>query len=284
MSNRSAQVLASAIRLRRQQHAGAILVVEGRDDHLFLEKFTCQQTCKIIVGESKARICEAIAILEKNNFTGVLGVVDADFDRLGELPDRGSNIVMPEYHDLETMLLCSSALGEVLAEHGSQEKIARFGDSVLDALIQRALPIGCLRLYSLQNGLNLRFNGLTYSSWIEASNFSPSIDKLIAAIKNLSQRPELSDDFLARGIREIEAAKHDPLELCNGTDLVEILSVGLRRVLGNNSTTAISAAILRRSLRLAYPSQDFASSELGAAVRAWEALASEYPVLRRLTR
>ena len=169
MSSRSSEVLANTIQLRRQQHQGPLLIVEGRDDRLFMEKFVCQRTCKIVVGEGKDNICEAIAILQNSNFTGVLGVVDADFDRLGELPERGPNIVMPDYHDLETMLLCSSALSQVLIEYGSQEKLNDFGENVLDALIQRALMIGCLRLYSSQNDMKLRFNGLNYSLWVETS-------------------------------------------------------------------------------------------------------------------
>ena len=284
MSSRASESLASAIRLRRQQHEGPLLIVEGRDDNLFMKKFACQRTCKIVVGEGKQNICEAITILQNSNFSGVLGVVDADFDRLGELPERGPNIVMPEYHDLETMLLCSPALSQVLIEHGNQDKLNDFGENVLDALIQRALPIGCLRLYSSQNDLKLRFNRLSYSSWVETSDFSVDEVKMITAVKNLSQRHDLSPESLSVGIRQIEADQHNPLELCNGTDLVEILSIGFRSVLGNNSSTEANAEKLRRSLRLAYTSQDFDSSELAAAVQTWEARESGYRVLRRLPR
>ena len=36
---RSATVRANAIRLKRQEHGGSFLVVEGRDDRLFFEQF-----------------------------------------------------------------------------------------------------------------------------------------------------------------------------------------------------------------------------------------------------
>ena len=285
MSSRSSEVLANTIQLRRQQHQGPLLIVVGRDDRLFMEKFVCQRTCKIVVGEGKDNICEAIAILQNSNFTGVLGAVDADFHRFGELPERGPNIVMPDYHDLETMLLCSSALSQVLIqvliEDGSQEKLTDFGENVLDALIQRALTIGCLRLYSSQNDMKLRFNGLNYSLWVETSDFSVDDGKMITAVKNLSQRHDLSSESLSVGIRQIKADQHNPLELCNGTDLIKILSIGLRSVLGSNSSTKVNAATLRKFLRLAYTSQDFVSSELAVAVQSWEARESGHRVLRR---
>ena len=282
MSSRSSEVLASAIQLRRQQHERSLLIVEGRDDRLLMEKLTCQETCKIVVGEGKQDICEAIAILQNSNCAGVLGVVDADFDRLGESLERGPNIVTSDYHDLETMLLCSPALSQVLIEYGSQEKLTDFGENVLDALIQRALPIGCLRLYSSQNDLKLKFSGLNYSSWIGTSDFSVDEPKMITAVKNLSQRHNLSSESLSVGIQQIKANQHNPLELCNGADLVKILSIGLRSVLGSNSSTQINAATLKKSLRLAYTNQDFVSSELAGAIQAWEARESGYRVLRRL--
>ena len=36
---RSPNVRANAIRLKRQEHGGSFLVVEGRDDRLFFEQF-----------------------------------------------------------------------------------------------------------------------------------------------------------------------------------------------------------------------------------------------------
>ena len=95
-----------------------------------------------MVVQGKQNVCEVVRILDNDNFDGVLGLVDADFDRIEGVPARGPNIVMPEYHDLETMLLCSQALDRILVEFGSQDKIDDFGENVLDALINRALPAG----------------------------------------------------------------------------------------------------------------------------------------------
>ena len=273
--------IATEIRLTRSQHSGSFLVVEGRDDRLFMEGFTCRVTCNIMVAQGKQNVCEVVRILDNHNFDGVLGLVDADFDRIEGVPARGPNIVMPEYHDLETMLLCSQALDRILVEFGSQDKIDDFGENVLDALISRALPAGYLRLHSARNSLNLRFDGMAYSAWIDRASFDARTDRLINEAKSRSQRQNLSSNALETAIRQLETAGFHPREVCNGADLIEILSIGLRSKLGNRSPPAVNAKTLRQSLRLAYTEQEFSMSNLGKDIASWEALGVGFQVLRK---
>ena len=275
----SAVALATEIRMLRQLHSGSFLLVEGRDDRLFMEQFLCRQTCQIVVGMGKDNVRKAIQILEEVNFPGVLGVVDADFDRLDGSESKSPNVVMPEYHDLETMLLCSPALGRVMTEFGTREKLDAFGENVLDALVQRALPLGRLRLYSLRNGLDLTFGGLNYSAWVDRSKFEAFPAQLIEEVKNRSQRQNIPSAILLEAIRQRVGAESSPFEVCNGSDLIEILSIGLRSAFGNNSSTAVNAEVLRRSLRLAYTEQDFVSSGLGKAIQMWEEQAEGFRIL-----
>ena len=272
---------ANDIRLRRQNHPGPFLVVEGRDDRLFMERYTCTEKCKIVVAQGKRDVCGVIEILDKNDFDGVLGLIDADFDRIEDTQNRGRNILMHEYHDLETMLICSPALDHILVELGSRNKIEDFGASVLEALVSRGLPLGYLRLYSRENALDLKFNGLNYGTWIDPTSFEASTARLITEVKNKSQRPDLSSSQLEDAIRELEGANHDPLEICNGTDLVEILSLGLRRRLGDQNASAVTAEALRRALRLAYSDQNFRTSALGVDIQHWETQALGFQVLRK---
>ena len=281
MIDRYAQEIANEIRQTRSQHPGPFLVVEGRDDRLFMEGFTSSAACRIMVVQGKQNVCEVIRILDESNFDGVLGLVDADFDRVESIPSRGPNILMPEYHDLETMLLCSPALDRILIEFGSQKKLETFGEDVLDGLISRALPPGYLRLYSMRNELSLTFDGLNYSAWIDRASFHVHTTRLINEVKNRSQRQNLSSNTLETAIRQLETAGFHPREVCNGADLIEILSIGLRSKLGNNSPSEVRADILRRSLRLTYTKQDFTMSTLGRDIRVWESRSDEYQVLRR---
>ena len=114
MIPRSAHVIANEIRMKRSHYHGPFLVVEGRDDRLFLQKFISRDTCNIVVAQNKDTVRYAIRILDDNGFAGALGIVDADFDRIQNIQTGYSNVLMYQHHDLETMLLCSPALRHVL--------------------------------------------------------------------------------------------------------------------------------------------------------------------------
>ena len=272
--------IASEIRMSRSQFSGTFLIVEGRDDRLFMERFISPSKCTILVAEGKQKVCEVIDILEKGNFDGVLGIIDADLDRIEGNPDRSHNLVMPEYHDLIMMLVRSPALDLTLKELGSRPKLVAFRENVLDALINRALPVGYLRLYSLREELGLRFRNMNYSAWINRSSFVADTPALIETVKNHSQRPDLSSSVLAMAIEELYGSGHDPYEICNGTDVIEILSIGLRRVLGNKNAQAVGVEILKSFLRAAYSEQNFSSSDLKRDIEEWQSKRPGFQVLK----
>ena len=276
---RTADEIADEIRMTRSQYPGVFLVVEGREDRLLLQKFISSAACTIEVAEGKDNVCRVIAILDEDDFDGALGIIDADFDRIEGVPNRGSNLIMPECHDMTAMLVRTPALDGTLVEFGSRPKLKAFGEDLLEALIDRALPLGYLRLYSLREELALRFSGLNYSEWIDVSSFMASVDTLIEAVKNLSQRHDLSSVVLNEVVAELGGAWHDPKEVCSGTDLVEILSIGLRRVLGNNNAGQANVERLKSSLRLAFSEHCFSLSDLRREIVEWQDANEGFQVL-----
>lgn len=279
MIRRRAVDLANEIRLKRSQHRGAFLIVEGRDDRLFSERFFLKEMCKIIVADSKAIVCDVVRILDDDGFLGHLGVVDSDFDRIEGRPPMSLNLVFPDEHDLECMLLRSSALEALLIEFGSREKLERFGCDVRGALLEAAYPIGCLRLHSERSGLNLKFQGLTYINCVDQDTMRIDRDLLIREVKNRSQRPDLAEGVLNEAIHTIEVENHDAWEICVGSDLLGVLSVGLRRAIGTNSSTIILQEHLRQSLRLAYRNDEFVASELRRRLQDWQARNPHFHIL-----
>ena len=132
-------------------------------------------------------------------------------------------------------------------------------------------------MHSARNSLNLRFDGMAYSAWIDRASFHARTDRLINEAKNRSQRQNLSSNALETAIRQLETAGFHPREVCNGADLIEILSIGLRSKLGNNSPSEVRVDILRRSLRLTYTEQEFTMSTLGRDIRVWESQSDWVP-------
>ena len=103
-------------------HAGAFLVVEGKDDVRFWRPRK-HAHCELVDGEGKDNVVEGVRRLEVADFGGVLGVVDDDYDSLMGVRREISNIVMTEAHDLECLLCRSAALETVLGEFGSPRKL-----------------------------------------------------------------------------------------------------------------------------------------------------------------
>ena len=177
------------------------------------------------------------------------------------------------------MLICSPALNRVLIQFGSRDKIASLGRDVLDILLERALPMGCLRLHSQRSNLNLKFQGIDFARWITRAAFKPNVNALITLVKRNSNRRDLSSQLLLDAIGELEEAGYDPREICCGTDLIEILSIGLRGQLGSSRTSRVNSETLRTSLSLAYEEQEFRTSHLGMAIQTWEDQQTGFRVL-----
>ena len=147
---------ANSIRMKRQSHRGCFLIVEGRDDRPFFKRFVDREDCRITVAGGKENVVEVITILETACFRGVIGVVDADLDHIEGSRPWSDNVIVHETVDPEALLIRFSALDRVLVEKGSAQKIAGFGKDVRDVLVATAVWIGCLRLYSHRDELNLK--------------------------------------------------------------------------------------------------------------------------------
>lgn len=232
-----------------------------------------------MVAESKDYVCEVIRILDDQPFFGVVGLVDSDFDHIEEYMFESRNLIRTDGHDMECFLIASGALDALLHEFGSREKIELFGRDVRETLISATFPVGCLRLYSKRAGLNLRFSGLRYRQFVDESNLQTDRNALVQEVKNRSNRPDIREEHLLFGIGEIEAQQHDVWQICAGTDLVGVLSLGLRRTLGTNNTRDVRDEELRRALRLAFIHYEFATTDVFRALQRWEAENDPYRVL-----
>ena len=277
---------ANAIQLQRSTFSGAFLLVEGSSDRTFYERFVDKKACVLISvsgkPSSKLRVIEVLSILEEENFQGILAIVDADFDHLKASSHSLSNLILTDTHDLETMLLQSSALEKVIAEFGSEEKITNFGRDVRTALLEAGMPIGYLLWISQLDDLNLTFNGIKFTKFIDDQTLQIDELKLIQEVKNKSQAFALKSEDLQQRLKNQNSDNHDPWQVCCGHDLVEILSLGLRNAIGSAKASEVEPNSLERSLRLAYEETYFCKTQIYLSVRSWESGNQPFKVLRKV--
>ncbi len=263
----------------RQVHKGCFLIVEGCNDRLFFEYFVDDTACSIIVANGKPNVINIITILEADQFSGIVGVVDADLDHIEGYQWFSHNLIVLETVDLEALLIQSSALDRILVELGSRKKIFQFDGDVQEVLVMAAVWIGCLRLHSKRAQLDLTFAGLKYARCINDTSLSIDIEALVREVMNRSQRPDLSHVDIVAKLRSIHGSIEDPWLTCYGKDMVEVLSYGLRRVLGTNSAKEVDPEIITKSLRMAFSWDDMNRSTLSKNLRAWAEQNSGYWVL-----
>lgn len=183
------------------------------------------------------------------------------------------------------MLVRSTALDWVLREFGSEEKILRFvnrrGIDVRQALLDVAVPVAYLRLHSLRAALDLRFDGLQFSQFVDRQTLVIDSLALVQTVKNHSQRHDLRSADLLQSIGDLQDAEHNVWQLCNGHDLVGVLSFALRSTIGTQRAQTVAIEELNRALRLAYAETDFVITEQYRMIREWEQR-TNFQVLRSL--
>ncbi len=268
--------IAASVMLLRDVHTGSFLILEGTSDIRLYAKFVDASSCQVINAFNKANVVAVIEILDDQSFVGAIAIVDADFWAIEGYTHASPNIFVTDTHDLETMMLRSQALDDVVREFGSETKISRFQSrsslDVRQVVIQAAVPVGCLRLISKTKQMNLRFKGVRYSSFTsDKKKLEISVRKLTSSVCNQSQRYDIDKKLLAVEIGAEMQKGHDPWQLCNGHDAVALLALSLRRLLGSNNANDVKQPLLERSLRLAFQSAHFRETNLFDGIAGWEA-------------
>lgn len=266
---------ANAIRMLRSADKNkTFLLLEGSSDKVFYEHIVNKLVCQLIVlsgkPSSKLRVISVLEILDKSNFQGVLAIVDADFDRITNSEDYQPNLFRTDTHDLETMIINSPAFDKLISEFGSEEKILKFNQDIKLAILKSGILIGYLRLISQCDGLNLTFNSIKFSQFIDKQTLQINELQLIREIKNKSQALSLKDEELQHKLTSQKSNNYDPWQVCCGHDLVEILSIALQKAIGSNKATDVELNTLERSLRLAYEKIYFHNTQLYSNICIWE--------------
>lgn len=275
---RPAYVLAGRLKMRRDVDSKCYLVVEGRSDKRVFENLTDPETCEIFVvtSETSARktVIDVICLLNENPEFGALGIIDSDYEVLNQEYSLVPNLINTDGHDLETLLIESPALEKVLREYAQEDKVANFeqGKDIRAYLWELASPLGYLRFHNYKTpGLNLRFEGLDFSKFVHASTWTLDVERMVNAVRNLTGVHTCpSCEELSTRIEDNREPTHDMNHVCCGHDLVEILTIGLRRKLGTHNSNDLKLEQVDRSLRLAYEFRFFKHSRMYRDILGWQ--------------
>jgi hypothetical protein len=260
------------------------LLVEGPSDARVFNGLADGETCEVISGHGKARVISAMSILNDAGFRGALGIVDADFRSILPVGGLPLNVLYTDGHDLDCMLLASAALDRLLDELATRERVnayaAKHGGLMGSVLARNAMPVGCFVAVSLRSDLGLDFERLDFSRFVAIEDLSVSVPKLVRAVLDKNSRHDLDGGNLEQQISAFLEAGHSPWEVSRGPDILEVLSLGLRKTFASRDRREVSPEMLASGLRLAYGSADFVGTRLCREILNWERTNAPYQILR----
>lgn len=252
---------------------GYYVLVEGESDELFYSKFLDSDNCNIEICHGKQNILDAIKILDlrKKNVKYV-GLVDKDYEFLIE-EIKSDNLISTDSHSLETMCVTSRSFNNVMNEYFDSKKVkdleSRMAVTIVEHILGLALEIAHIRIISQKDKYFFRFKPskekpkeLDYSKFICKNKFEfLGVDSLLDTIRRYyNQAVDLENTELKMKISNLNLGNYDVRDLCHGHDISRIISLGLKKAIGKNSTKDASVEEIERSLRLAYSREDFYSS------------------------
>lgn len=272
---------ANLVRMLRtaRRTLSACLVEGGDDDKVFSAMFDKDQ-CEITVVHGWKNAVDALAILEKSRVPGVLAIIDADSGHCERRDPHSPNLFWTDNHDLELDMVHSPAFVRVVKEFCDYPQKQHSPEKIRQQLLEATAPLGYLRLHSEREKLYLTFKGLTYSDFIDKDTLAVDRVRMVRAVKNRSQRPDLDDRELVAAVEAIEQQSLDLKLVCRGHDFTAIFSLGLRKYFAKRQPQEVHPDRIEENLRSAFHFTHFQQTKLHNAIREWERCNPPYVVLR----
>ncbi|MCL2033084.1 MAG: DUF4435 domain-containing protein [Methanomassiliicoccaceae archaeon] len=264
--------IANSISMLRSSHKGPIMVVEGITDSRLFGKFIDKDEVKIITAYSKDNVRKSVGeVWGARGDKRVIGILDADLDRLCR-KTYNPPIFVTDKRDMETMILSTGALDDVLTEYADPELLNSFEENygkAEDVLARSSYPIGLFMFISARERLGLSFKNMDYSSFINKKTLSIDIRKMIEDVFSQSVNICIGKKEIADMIAEEEEVLDDPWIAVRGHDVVSVLALALSETFGSYNSKDIKYGQVSGSLRLAFGFGYFKETDLYKDTMKW---------------
>ena len=261
---------------------GNYLIVEGNSDYHFYKKFIDQSKCLIKQAYGNINVIEVIEILDSRNFERKLAIIDSDFRKLDNEIEQNKSVIITDEHDIEVMIFKSPALERVLEVHYSEAKFKGFQSKqnidFRDLILNLAKPIGYLKWANKKYNLGLVFKPknpegrqIKYSKIYDEKKLTFNGENvLIKTIIDYSNNKGTE----VKPLQEIEEAYRtqinevaDLFQLCNGHDITNLISLALRKAIGNKN---LDYKAIECDLILSFDTSEFDKTEIFMSMKEWE--------------
>ena len=274
--------VAAKVRIRRSVFHGAIMLVEGQSDADFWTGYARRGAIHCEPCSGRHTLIQEHATLHKTDrLTGVVSVMDADWDHIDQTQHTLPDLFVTDTRDLESMLLRTAALDKLLDNRADATKLAALeaeeGAEFRELLLARAVEFGRLRLLHHRRQPSFVFDDSFVWTNIDRDSWTVNVEQLH---QNLVVRGLAPDVATLRAGLYALPTNLDPWSLARGHDLMCLLSVALDGRLKRERTKSMGEKSLFLALCLALPDGALHPTRLHQSLRAWEARQPQRSFLR----
>ena len=278
------------------------VITEGPYDLEVYDRCFNSDTCILRIANSKENVCEIVEGIcardassqadkhkesAKPEECRIFGIIDRDYSLFDNSCKDQKNIFRTDTHDLETMLIASGALENVieyvamnaLPQTFTQKAYSSLREGDLRAALTRAgRYLGMAVFVNNQGGFNISFKHINckkrdvFSRFINAEALECDIKALKEVIqeRNAGRGEEFMEAF-EQTLRESGGYYFEyPWHICRGHDLICILVRDLNLRYSLRSGEQIVGRDLERLLRRHFHAVYFADTDLCREIHCWE--------------
>ena len=241
------------------------VLVEGDTDIRLFRKLFDLDKCKVeYIPGGKLKVEECVVILLEE-YTQIIGVIDADFSHLEETSEDKINIFLTDYHDIEMMTLIEDdILHKVLHEYTNIPKNEHitFRDKVLNSIKK----ISYLKWLNDRESLELNFKKTNILPLISFNNFSLDFDTYLSRLLTKSENARIKDStIISQKTDELSQKNVDLFQLTNGHDALNLFAKYIRE----KSKRKLAEDSIPSALRMLYTNVHFRQTNLHKALSEW---------------
>ncbi|NYR08794.1 hypothetical protein [Psychrobacter sp. BI730] len=242
------------------------IFLEGVSDVRLFRKFFDLDKCKVeSIPGGNGKLEECIVTLLPIHAL-IVAIRDADFIRINNPSYHKKNIVLTDYHDIETTILsCSESLSSLFSEYTSINSTDF--DETLKKLMMLLSPISLFKLKNDINSRRIKFES-GFIDLLDFNNFKIDLSQYINRMLSSSKKATVTDEsFLRREVESIDLQFYDLFQLTNGHDLARVLASFFNKIHGHKG---LSNKDIESNLRVSFNMDSFKKTMIYDEILKWE--------------
>lgn len=246
------------------------ILLEGKTDIKLFRKLFDTTKVQLESLDGKYNVEKIIKLIAGENQGRIIGLSDADFDHLNNIPAKMS-VYLTDTHDTETLIIRSVGIDSIIAEYSTTDYHEGLTRKLLSESFIVAYEIGLLKLVNCRENYNLSFNKIDFERFLVVKNLKIEfnqynfIDEVINNSANVNN--QIHND-LTNKIEKLRKDEHCKFMICSGHDISQVISLIMsqKKVCIN---IPISSGDIESTLRISYGFNDFIKTQLYKNLQIW---------------